>query len=216
MVGMATTPTPDPRAPRPCQTCGEVFTPRRRVTVAFFCSQKCGWKDRIRRTGIPCRICGEPTGWIKTDKRAPAEPAHNACLRSRHGTLGSYGRGCRCDECRAAAATAQRAYAAKVRERDGVNLYRKYRVRGSEDKFISRDDRLAIYERDKWTCQLCKQPVDPTLGPSDRMGPTLDHIVPRSATLFPDHSESNLQLAHRSCNSIKHAGTIRLPQLPSP
>jgi len=41
-----------------------------------------------------------------------------------------------------------------------------------------------------------------TLSNADPMGPTLDHIVPVSHQLFPDHSVSNLQLAHRICNSI--------------
>jgi hypothetical protein len=69
---------------------------------------------------------------------------------------------------------------------------------------ISDRDRLAIYERDKWTCQLCQEPVDPTL---DRfkhaMAATLDHIAPRSLTLFPDDSPANLRLAHRACNSAR-------------
>lgn len=66
---------------------------------------------------------------------------------------------------------------------------------------VSRRERLMIYERDKWTCQLCKKPVDPDLDPQDRMAATLDHIVPRTLTLFPDDSPENLRLAHRACNS---------------
>lgn len=67
---------------------------------------------------------------------------------------------------------------------------------------ISDRDRLAIYERDAWTCQLCGDPVDRTLDPiRDAMAATLDHIAPRSLTLFPDDSPENLRLAHRACNS---------------
>jgi hypothetical protein len=67
---------------------------------------------------------------------------------------------------------------------------------------ISDRDRLAIYERDRWTCQLCRKPVDPTLDPiRDAMAATLDHVAPRSLTLFPDDSPANLRLAHRACNS---------------
>lgn len=63
--------------------------------------------------------------------------------------------------------------------------------------------RLAIYERDGWICQLCRDPVDRELGVSDLWAATLDHVIPRSHTLFPDDSPENLQLAHRWCNSVK-------------
>lgn len=63
--------------------------------------------------------------------------------------------------------------------------------------------RTAIYERDHWTCQLCMEVVDRTLGPSDPWGATLDHIIPRSWQLVPDDSPRNLRLAHRWCNSVR-------------
>jgi len=63
--------------------------------------------------------------------------------------------------------------------------------------------RAKIYERDGWVCQLCEEPVDPGLDPSDPWAATLDHIVPRSHQLVPDDSVDNLQLAHRWCNSVK-------------
>ena len=66
--------------------------------------------------------------------------------------------------------------------------------------------RREIYERDGWVCQLCDDPVDPSLDSSDMWAATLDHIVPRSLQLVPDDSPSNLQLAHRWCNSVKGDG----------
>lgn len=66
---------------------------------------------------------------------------------------------------------------------------------------VRRDVRLAIYERDGWVCQLCGREVDRTLHPNHTFAATLDHVVPRSLTLFPDDSPANLRLAHRSCNS---------------
>ena len=63
--------------------------------------------------------------------------------------------------------------------------------------------RRAIYERDAWTCQLCGDPVDPTLGHSDPWGATLDHIECQSWALIADHSARNLRLAHRMCNSLR-------------
>lgn len=67
--------------------------------------------------------------------------------------------------------------------------------------------RLSIYERDGWVCQLCDEPVDPGVPTQDRMGHTLDHVVPQSQQLIPDHSPSNLRLAHRICNSLRGDGT---------
>ena len=68
---------------------------------------------------------------------------------------------------------------------------------------ISRRERLAIYERDGWICQLCFEPVDRTLHYLDDWAASLDHIVPRSHMLIPDHSPQNLRLAHRWCNSVR-------------
>lgn len=63
--------------------------------------------------------------------------------------------------------------------------------------------RMALYIRDGWTCQICKAPVDPEVPDSDPWSPTLDHIEPQSLALIPDHSEGNLRLAHRICNSFR-------------
>ena len=68
---------------------------------------------------------------------------------------------------------------------------------------VSRRQRLALYERDAWTCQLCHLAVDPLLPPSHPWAATLDHIECQSWTLIPDHSPSNLRLAHRMCNSLR-------------
>ena len=67
--------------------------------------------------------------------------------------------------------------------------------------FITKARRFAIYERDHWTCQICSEPVDPTLHYLDDWAASLDHITPRS--LGGSHEESNLRLAHRWCNSVR-------------
>ena len=63
--------------------------------------------------------------------------------------------------------------------------------------------RRHVYERDDWTCQLCLEPVDDDLPANDIWSATLDHIVCRSWVAEPDHSESNLRLAHRWCNAVR-------------
>lgn len=66
--------------------------------------------------------------------------------------------------------------------------------------------RQSIYERDGWQCQLCGDAVDPDLPSSDPWAATLDHIECQSWVLIPDHSPSNLRLAHRWCNSARGDG----------
>lgn len=61
--------------------------------------------------------------------------------------------------------------------------------------------RLAVYERDEWVCQICKEPVDRAAHHMDDWAPTLDHITPRSRG-GSDEGE-NLRLAHRWCNSVR-------------
>ena len=62
----------------------------------------------------------------------------------------------------------------------------------------------AIAERDRWTCQLCGEPVDREADVPDLHAPTLDHIVPLYSG--GSHSEDNAQLAHFICNSRKGSG----------
>lgn len=71
--------------------------------------------------------------------------------------------------------------------------------------------RWEIGQRDGWICQLCRKVVDPNGGERSRMGPTLDHIVPVAAGGC--HLRSNLQIAHRWCNSKKGAGAAQLPMM---
>lgn len=78
------------------------------------------------------------------------------------------------------------------------------RERRSHGQFsIARSLRQKIYERDQWTCQLCGDPVDRNLPTSHVWAATLDHIECQSWALIPDHSATNLRLAHRICNSVR-------------
>jgi hypothetical protein len=68
---------------------------------------------------------------------------------------------------------------------------------------FSRSKRIRIYERDHWVCQLCLLPVDPELTSPHPQSASLDHIVCRSWSERPDHSDANLRLAHLICNSLR-------------
>lgn len=73
----------------------------------------------------------------------------------------------------------------------------------SRSYYIPEHVRRAVYERDRWVCQLCHEDVDPDLKAPDIWSASLDHIICRSWTSEPDHSESNLRLAHRWCNAVR-------------
>ena len=64
-------------------------------------------------------------------------------------------------------------------------------------------DPRSVFERDDWTCYLCRRPVDPSLSGRHRLGATLDHIVPLVAG--GEHSYANVRTAHQRCNSAKGA-----------
>lgn len=84
----------------------------------------------------------------------------------------------------------------------------KFKRRSSGNTFqISPLERRAIYRRDRWTCQLCQQRVDPDLKNPHIWSATLDHIIPQAHMLIPDHSPSNLRLAHLWCNSARGDGS---------
>jgi 5-methylcytosine-specific restriction endonuclease McrA len=99
-----------------------------------------------------------------------------------------------------------RAYAAAYKERTGKVLWKQYRPEGSPSGgWIGQRRRLAIYERDAWTCRICDQPVD-TSDPNGDLAPSLDHVVPRSQG--GTHDDDNLRCAHRACNSRRGAPAL--------
>lgn len=61
--------------------------------------------------------------------------------------------------------------------------------------------RSQIFKRDNYTCKLCNEPLDMDAQPNDNRAPSLDHILPLAKG--GSHTMSNLQAAHRLCNSIK-------------
>lgn len=168
-----------------------------------FCSAVYITKDsRSRYCSLTC-AARDQRGWSKSKELAVvAKPRHWAghVLPSLSGfTAGS------CTECgdRFVAQGSARYCSDGCSKR--ASWRRRYERRG-EFK-VSERVRIAIYERDGWVCQLCREPVDPGVDTNDVWGHTLDHVVPQSRQLVPDHSPSNLRLAHRICNSLRGDGS---------
>jgi 5-methylcytosine-specific restriction endonuclease McrA len=71
-----------------------------------------------------------------------------------------------------------------------------------------------VYARDGWKCKLCGRKISKRLlGCNHDQAPSIDHIVPLSVPNSPGHVWSNVQCAHRKCNSVKRdvpVGQLRL------
>lgn len=86
---------------------------------------------------------------------------------------------------------------------DGGHWYRRAQRYGCSE-FDNTISLKALIIRDKGICQICGHPVDESDirdGHIRRLYPTLDHIIPLSKG--GNHTWSNVQLAHMSCNSGK-------------
>lgn len=88
------------------------------------------------------------------------------------------------------------AYKAAVRE--GV---RRYRTRKLGNETIPYRD-IDIFNRDGWICHLCGSPIDPTVSRRDRLGASIDHLVPVSKG-GADRAE-NVAAAHLTCNQRRN------------
>lgn len=77
---------------------------------------------------------------------------------------------------------------------------RKARVRALPHDDV---DRVAVFERDGWVCQLCLLPVDRSAVWPEPGFASLDHVTPLSKG--GAHVEANVQCAHLLCNISKGA-----------
>lgn len=175
---------------------------------------------------VECVICSKPLGYVRTDQ--VERPMHKACKATapnwiRRGTpsprveafnrkieraaLGTTG-GKRvftagnCGWCGEYFIRAQAKWcSSKCKESS------RFALKSIASFKISPKARIAIYERDGWTCQLCQHPVDRELHYLNAWAASLDHVIPQSHQLIPDHSPAALRLAHRWCNSARGDGT---------
>jgi 5-methylcytosine-specific restriction endonuclease McrA len=209
-----------------CPVCGEKF--ERRTNSNKYCSSSCKDKGKPSKRKNRCSVCGkamqgnlnpksvcnpcrgvEPYGYKRTHAR-------NGFVS--HGSISMYHYGCRCDDCREAMSEYMRAYARRVKAKHGVGpaslSRRKFKERHGywpQARYgydIPHRVRRAVYERDGWVCQICGGLISRDYDPYDRLAPSLDHIVPQSSVLLPDHSEANLRMVHTVCNTIRGNGVF--------
>lgn len=181
----------DRRYPITCTHCGADALAARRT--AKYCSQECYRSARFPRSTdvevwAPPLISVPGPRWVQD--RSPCHPPI-------FGSMFVYGP---CSWCGSP-------FMALAGDFERRSLYCSKRCSRQSERHrsgrfvVTPSRRLKIYERDGWTCQLCTEPVDPSLHHSDQWAATLDHIVPRSQG--GDDSDENLRLAHRWCNSVR-------------
>lgn len=67
---------------------------------------------------------------------------------------------------------------------------------------IERIDPIEVFKADRWTCQICFDPLEPGLaGTLEDKAACLDHIL--ALCLGGQHRRENVQTACRSCNIAK-------------
>lgn len=174
-----------------CARCSAKFTSTKRAQR--FCSISCGKSKRPMMPSTALALWSPPVVKVpgsRWRRRVVKHPPLN-------GSLFVYGPCAWCEGSFMALATdyAHRSLYCSKRCAKNASNHRRGRF------ILPRKRRLAIYERDGWVCQLCDGPVDPDA--TDEWRPTLDHIVPQSHQLVPDHSDGNLRLAHLWCNSVR-------------
>lgn len=183
---------------RGCAESGVTFTPA--SVRSRFCSDACRYRARDRARGPGCSACGKQMWGSKEiadiptchtcRRQSPAYriPGPKPTERWNCGLCGA--------TCERSATKGQRPkYCQDCRVRDWISPAR----------------RLALYERDSWTCWLCEEAVDASLiGTRSEWRPSLDHVTPRSRG--GTHDDSNLRLAHMWCNCVrsddKHAPEV--------
>ena len=170
---------------------------------------------------LPCAECGAMMWRTRTSapegvarclscRRAGREMfvAPNG-VRTTHGNSG-YRHGCRCDTCKSASSKRAKSWNAAYAAEHGHHYSSGWRRRfkeehgfwpqGSGTEFVDAPTRRAIYERDRWTCQLCLEPIDAgATEHADRA--SLAHIIPQSRG--GSHEPSNLRMAHVGCNASR-------------
>lgn len=176
-----------------CQLCGHPY--RSRVKGQRYCSGRCGGKASSPPPPTrPCPACGaEFTGWAAAcsrpccawTRRHPNELIPTVCGWCAGSIVGRQIGSLYCSSLCARLTMCGRRRA----NRNGQPVHR---IRPSD-----------IFERDKWTCHICAEPIDRTLRGRTPGSPALDHLIPISHADYPGHLAANLAAAHWSCNNAK-------------
>ncbi len=223
------------RTPRPCETCGVVFVPRRPGGKALragtrwgvYCGKACQSAAQVKPQVAPamkllvtCRQCRgafvqrSPRHVVcsdecrRVDDRA-AEYQRNAARKALLERV--------CGECGLAFVptygvkrTLYCSLACSRRAlRRASKQVRRARQRSGASEMVKA---TTVFERDGWRCHICAKKVRrEKRGTSHPLAPELDHIIPLS--LGGQHTYANTACACRRCNGAKGATAFGQPSL---
>ena len=204
-------------AERTCR-CGAEITPHpRERNPKLWCTAACRQRHKRRdldayreaeRIRVRLKNRVDPQ---EQQARARRRSAHIKLARAARGTTGPTWANGSCHRC-GCPFTAQVVghvprYCSRACARADLAGRRRMRKRNA---YVAPVFRRKVFERDGWTCQICRRPVVRGSVVPNLRAPTLDHIIPlaRGGT----HEPSNVQLACFECNSRK-SDTIRDQQL---
>ncbi len=91
--------------------------------------------------------------------------------------------------------------ARRQRESGKAQEHSQRRRARKRNAFVAPVHRLAIFERDRWTCQLCGQRLERNAVVPSPLAPTIDHVIPLANG--GTHEPANVQAAHFLCNVRK-------------
>jgi len=204
-----------------CQGCGAQFSRSSRTRNAMkYCSRACAftnhrqWRStpplngKPRAVGAhckvhPCRSCGRVIRANRKQceacKRAPSQRTCAMCSRLFSRPYG-YGSHKFCSEdCSALSAKCSKT---KARRRRRTAFGKSWRsIAKSYGVPYEPVNRIRVFERDGWLCQLCGKPTNLKVHYLHNRAPSLDHRTPISRG--GSHTYANTQCAHRICNSLK-------------
>lgn len=184
-TGKSTKQIYSPARPKSCPDCGKQIAGRARST---YCTQ-CGI-ERRKPEQAELKMAQRRARGVKPARRRQAEMKLEKAARGvRHGYSWVEGP---CAIC-----------GARFTSTDSQARYcsTDCRKRAHSGRWIDYLDRVAIYRRDDWTCQICGEVTEPDAEPTSSWYPSLDHIIPRSQG-GPDDWQ-NLRTAHNWCNSVR-------------
>jgi 5-methylcytosine-specific restriction endonuclease McrA len=215
---------------RTCEQCGSAFKPCRRSSrqvaaghIQRFCSNSCSQGNR--HAEVRAKPPASVERMVQTFKCAecgsdfPSLHKRNLCshacelavirrkAKAKRRVL--FGRCARCSASFSTTNRRQKFCTTVCGEREakagGVNHRKRARRAGV---FYEPVNRLAVFDRDCWKCQVCGCSAPRRLlGKCSDGAPELDHRIPFA--LGGEHSYRNCQLACRKCNSLKGGHSIR-------
>jgi 5-methylcytosine-specific restriction endonuclease McrA len=205
-----------------CEQCKVVFKPKRTDRTRF-CSRDCAFENYRDRAAISAPVqfvvlkkrCDVCVSWF-TAKTTTSKFCSDRCraekesVRAKQLNAANDNRDhspITCAECGETFTTSYGDFrsvycSAKCGRRNhGRKAGHKERAR-LRAAFVEVVDPNKVFDRDKWTCQICGVKTPRKLrGTYDDRAPELDHIMPLS--LGGAHSYLNTQCACRKCNAFK-------------